>query len=100
HSTPWRYFLTAEHDAFSREDDPIVHRRRILFVKPRYWIVVDDLLGVSRHQVDLTFQFALSTLVLGPNRWARAETPQGRVLWIGPFASAAVRPIVKSGDVR
>ena len=45
HSSPELDFLDAEHDAFSRRGDPLVHRRRILFVKPRYWIIVDDLVG-------------------------------------------------------
>jgi len=31
HSSPQLDFLDAEHDAFSRRGDPIVHRRRILF---------------------------------------------------------------------
>jgi hypothetical protein len=78
-------FLDAEHDAFSRRGDPIVHRRRILFVKPRYWILVDDLVGTSKHQVDLTFQFAPLQVALGPDRWARVETPRGHALWVRPF---------------
>jgi hypothetical protein len=81
HSSPELDFLDAEHDAFSRRGDPIVHRRRILFVKPRYWILVDDLVGTSTHQVDLTFQFAPLQVALGPDRWARVETPRGHALW-------------------
>ncbi len=101
-SNPRMDFLDAEHDAFSRRGDPIVHRRRILFVKPRYWILVDDLVGTLPHQVDLTFQFAPLHVALGPNRWARAETPRGRALWVGPFTSAAtsVRTTLKSGELR
>ena len=63
--------------------DAVTHRRRILFVKPRFWIVVDDLLGTSRHQINLTFQFAPMKVTLGPNRWARAQTPGGHALWVG-----------------
>ena len=91
HSSPEVDFLDAEHDAFSRRGDPIVHRRRILFVKPRYWILVDDLAGTSEHQVDLTFQFAPLPVALGPDRWARVETPRGHALWVRPFTSAATR---------
>jgi hypothetical protein len=99
HSTPELDFVDAEHDAFRAGTDAIVHRRRVLFVKPRYWIVVDDLIGTSQHQINLTFQFAPMQVTLGPNRWARAQSPSGRVLWVGPFTSAALRTTLKSGEV-
>jgi len=99
HSTPELDFLDAEHDATYRGDG-VVHRRRILFVKPRYWIVVDDLAGSAQHQVNLTFQFAPMRVTLGPNRWARAQTPGGRALWVGPFASVPVRTSLRCGEIR
>jgi len=98
HSTPELDFLDADHDAFLSLPDPVVHRRRVIFVKPQYWIVVDDLMGTSQHHVDLTFQFAPIRVTLGPNRWARAQTGDGRALWISPFASAAVRTTLRSGE--
>jgi hypothetical protein len=36
---------------------------------------------------------------LGPHPWARAETPQGRVLWISPFPAAPVQPALKYGEL-
>jgi hypothetical protein len=102
-SNPGLDFLDAEHTAYSRSGDQIVHRRRILFVKPRYWILVDDLVGTSRrHHVELTFQFAPLHVALGPDRWARAVTPRGSTLWIGPFTSAStsVRTTLTSGELR
>jgi hypothetical protein len=93
-------FLDAEHDAFSRRGDPIVHRRRILFVKPRYWLVVDDVAGALTHQIELTFQFAPMQVALGPNRWARAQTPNGKVLWVGPFTSASLSASLQTGERR
>jgi hypothetical protein len=76
-----------------------MHRRRVIFVKPGFWILVDDLSGTIRHQVDLTFQFADINVQLGPHPWARATTPGGRALWISPFPSAPVRPSLKCGDL-
>jgi hypothetical protein len=99
HSTTELDFLDAEHSACS-EGDTVVHRRRVVFVKPRYWIVVDDLSGTGRHHVHLTFQFAPMQVTLGPNRWARAQTPGGRVLWVGPFTSAPVRTGLRCGELR
>lgn len=99
HSTPEFDFLDAEHDGYLSLPDPVVHRRRVIFVKPGYWIVIDDLSGAAHHQVDLTFQFGPLDVTLGTHPWARAQTPGGRVLWISPFPSAPVRPSLKSGEL-
>ncbi|HEY5617956.1 MAG TPA: alginate lyase family protein [Vicinamibacterales bacterium] len=99
HSTPEFDFLDAEHDGYLLLPDPVVHRRRVIFVKPGYWIVVDDLSGSSRHQLDLTFQFGPLSVALATHPWARAQTPNGRVLWICPFPSAPVQPALKCGEL-
>jgi uncharacterized heparinase superfamily protein len=99
HSTPEFDFLDAEHDGYRSLADPVTHRRRVIFVKPGYWILVDDVTGAARHQLDLTFQFASLNVRLGTHPWARAETPKGRVLWICPFPSAPVQPVLRCGEV-
>jgi len=99
HSTPEFDFLDAEHDGYLVLPDPVVHRRRVIFVKPGYWILVDDVTGAARHQIDLTFQFGTSAVSLGAHPWARAATRQGRVLWICPFPAAPVQPALKYGEL-
>jgi hypothetical protein len=99
HSTPEFDFLDAEHDGYASLPEPVMHRRRVIFVKPAYWILVDDLTGTGRHEIDLTFQFGPLNVQLGPHPWARAETASGRALWISPFPSAPVRPTLKCGDL-
>ncbi len=66
-------YAEAEHDAYRSLTDPVVHRRRVLFVKSRYWLIVDDFDGASSHRVDLRFQFAALELGLEPSGWARAR---------------------------
>lgn len=99
HSHPDFDFLDAEHDAYRGLPDPVVHRRRVIFVKPSYWLLVDDLSGASRHQVELTFQFAPIAVTLGPHPWARASVAGGRALWISPFPAAPVQASVKCGEL-
>jgi len=99
HSTPEFDFLDAEHDGYLSLPDPVVHRRRVIFVKPGYWILIDDLSGAARHQVDLTFQFGPLDVTLGTHPWARAQTPGGRVLWISTFPSAPAHPSLKCGEL-
>jgi uncharacterized heparinase superfamily protein len=98
HSTPDFDFVDAEHDGYNSLPDPVGHRRRVIFVKPGYWIVVDDLTGRGRHQIDLTFQFAACDVRLEAHPWARAATPAGPVLWISPFPSAPAQPALKCGE--
>jgi len=38
-------FVDGAHDGYSRLKEPVTHRRKILFIKPEYWIVVDLLIG-------------------------------------------------------
>lgn len=98
HSTPDFDFVDAEHDGYSLLPDPVVHRRRVIFVKPGYWILVDDLAGRARHQIELTFQFGACDVRLQAHPWARAALPAGSVLWISPFPSAPAQPSLKCGD--
>src|SRR6185295_18230461 len=42
----------ADHDAYHRLPDPVTHRRRVFFAKPRYWVVVDELDGKVEHRID------------------------------------------------
>jgi hypothetical protein len=98
HSTSDFDFVDAEHDGYTALPDPVIHRRRVIFVKPGYWIVVDDLSGKRRHEIDLTFQFATSDVRLEAHPWARAATSGGSVLWISPFPSAPAQPALKCGE--
>jgi heparinase II/III-like protein len=89
----------ATHDAYSRLADPVVHRRRVLFVKPGYWVVVDDLDGRAEHAVELRFQFAPIEVTVGPDLWARARVSAGRGLLLKPFATASLKGDVHEGEL-
>jgi hypothetical protein len=84
----------AQHDAYPS----VSHRRRVLFVKPDFWIVIDDLSGEGRHDIDLTFQFAPLDVTLDGALCARAETRRGRVLWIAPISTVPLTASVKVGQ--
>jgi hypothetical protein len=90
-------FADAEHDAYTHLPDPVTHRRRVLFIKPRFWLVVDDLEGKAEHRIDLRFQFAPMKVSMESDLWARATDPQGNELLIRPFASLPVTGEVSDG---
>jgi hypothetical protein len=92
--------LDAEHDAYTRLADPVTCRRRVVFVKPDYWLVVDDLQGAASHGIDVTFQFAPDVrIAAGPEPWIRAETRSGHTLWLLPMASTPVDTVISCGEL-
>ncbi len=84
-------FADADHRAYvEAPGGGAVHRRRVVFVKGSYWIVIDDLEGDGEHQVDLQFQFAPLEVHVDPTLWARARGRTGTELLVRPFASSPI----------
>jgi hypothetical protein len=105
-------FIDASHDAYPG----ITHRRRVLFVKPDYWVIVDDvengvggnfrLRQMSQPKItpdpvslELGFQFAPMDVEIVKGEWARARTPGGNTFWVASFASGGARAVVRSGEL-
>jgi hypothetical protein len=99
-STDAADFADAEHDAYHRLSDPVTHRRRVLFVKPRYWVVVDDLDGAAEHRLELRFQFGPADVALGQEQSARARVGPGSALVVRPFATVPLAAQVRRGERR
>ena len=51
-------YVDGEHDGYLRLKQDVVHRRRMLFVRPSYWIIFDELQGRGVHTFDFLFHFA------------------------------------------
>lgn len=101
-SAPDGDFIDASHSAYAG----LIHRRRVLFVKPEYWVIVDEVFrqdgqvtGGVVPFLELGFQFAPMPVSIACDRWARAETPQGNTFWVGSFAPSAVRPEIRTGQL-
>jgi Heparinase II/III-like protein/Heparinase II/III N-terminus len=61
---PEAEYIEAEHDAYARLHDPVIHRRRLLRVRPNCWIVADDFRGTGVHTFSSSFHFAPDTQIL------------------------------------
>jgi hypothetical protein len=92
-------FADADHDAYRRLADPVVHRRRVVFVKPRYWVLVDDLAGAAEHRVELRFQFAPIDVVRHPTGWVRARGVRGHGLLLQAFARTSLKMDILEGEL-
>jgi hypothetical protein len=89
-------FADASHDAYAGLPDHVVHRRRVLFLKPRFWVVIDDLTGSAEHAVALRFQFASRRIQAVADRWVAAYGRRGG-LWAGVFSAVPVQLQVREG---
>jgi Heparinase II/III-like protein/Heparinase II/III N-terminus len=50
-------FVSGRHDGYQRLEAPATHIRSILFVKNRYWVVLDEIESKGNHNADLWFHF-------------------------------------------
>ena len=91
-------FADASHDAYCRLADPVVHRRRVLFVKPRYWLIVDDLQGTAQHRVDVHFQFGPSAVTLDIQQWARVWRADRSGILLRVFACSPLKVELHEGE--
>jgi heparinase II/III-like protein len=51
-------YAVGVHSGYMRLLQPVEHRRRIIFVKPEYWIISDELAGQGTHHLEFFFHFA------------------------------------------
>lgn len=77
----------------------MTHRRRVAFVRSRYWVVIDDFLGADRHAIDVRFQFARLPVELDSDHlWARARGHAGRALLVRSFSAVPLVSAVLQGQ--
>jgi hypothetical protein len=57
-SLPGMDYIDAEHDGYANQAKAITHRRRLIYVRPNYWIVLDDLRGRGEHDYEFLYHFA------------------------------------------
>ena len=93
---PDRQFAAAQHLAYERLPDPVQHRRRIWLLDSTLWLIVDDLLGATRHTVDLRFQFAPLPVQLEAHGWVRVQGSASSLL-LKTFSSTELKANVVSG---
>ena len=65
---PEAEYIEAEHDAYARLDEPVIHRRRLLRVRPNCWMVADDFRGTGLHTFSSSFHFAPDSQILPGHR--------------------------------
>lgn len=72
--------VEASHDAYSHLEDPVIHKRRIMFVDSLYWVVIDDLMGTAEHSLEVRYQFAPMPVAVQDDGWVRARGDNSALL--------------------
>jgi len=83
-------YIDACHNGYQRLDDPVVHRRRVMFVKPEYWLIVDTFEAVGSHNYELSFNITAENTLLDRNTLAVVSTDAGR-------PNCAIVPVCAAG---
>lgn len=91
--------VDAEHDAYGRLEDPVTHRRRVMFVRNRYWLVVDDISGTGKHSIEVQYQLAPLQAATGNDGWVRVHGRDGHALLIRAFSAADLQRQLCSGSL-
>jgi hypothetical protein len=81
-STATHDIVDGSHDGYRRGSRGVRHRRRVVFLKPTAWIVIDEIIGDGAHDLELRYQFAPRAVTLEAGGWVRAEGTRGRGLWL------------------
>ena len=97
-STPEVDAATAEHHAYGRLQDPVVHRRTVVLARSRHCVIVDDVAGAAEHRVRLRFQFAPITVTLDPDGWVRAGRGTQQGLLLHAFSVSALKVAIHEGE--
>lgn len=97
-STPDYCMAEAEHDAWACLEDPVVHRRRVVFADSHYWLIIDDLGGGAKHRIDLRYQFAPMPVEAEDDGWVRARASRSALL-IKTFSGVPLAATIARGEV-
>ncbi len=72
------YACAAYEGGYGPAGTEVTHRRHVLFQKPRYWVIVDEILGEGTHTIDSLFHFAAGQMVrVDDDRRVATHNPTG-----------------------
>ena len=90
------YFF-ASHYGYTRYDDPVIHSRKVLFVKDRYWLIVDLLEAHENHLYELYFHLSPGEAICDwEKHQVRTNDPTSNLLLVFP-EDDAVQTNLESG---
>jgi hypothetical protein len=92
-------YAAGSHTGYTRLPEGVWHRRALIFARPDYWIVRDELIGEGEHDVDRYFHFA--PVLIEPDGalpGVHAVSAAGPGLSVLPLERAAQRLLIEGGE--
>jgi hypothetical protein len=50
-------YASGWHGGYTRLTEPVIHRRRVIFIKPDQWFLLDDVTGAGNHSLEFYFHY-------------------------------------------
>ncbi|UCD29060.1 MAG: alginate lyase family protein [Planctomycetota bacterium] len=85
-NTPSHDFADAEHSLYK----DVIHRRRVIFVKPDYYVIIDDLTGEGERKLDWNYHFFKGADPSLSGKIVRTNFPTGGNLAILPITQEKI----------
>jgi hypothetical protein len=82
--------IIAHHDGYRRLRQPVTHRRWVVFVKPDYFWIIDEVLGEGRHLIESFWHLPPQSRVVEHPQGLEVRGPKGvdlTMLWTGSGSS-------------
>jgi hypothetical protein len=83
-------YVNGSHDGYERLKDAVTHRRRICFIKPYFWLVLDELTAKTNHIYDQYFHFGQDAELQNGDKFSVTAK-------YGNGAGIVIKPLITSG---
>jgi hypothetical protein len=96
-------YIEGEHEGYSRPSNGVTHSRRLIHVRPNYWIVIDQCRGEGEHDFDFLYHFAPDARLVVTSDEKRGDVDcRAQIgdagLQLSMFASAPIQAEVICGE--
>jgi hypothetical protein len=85
-------YAEGSHSGYQRLPSPVTHRRIIVFLKPYYWVVRDELIGTGEHALERLFHFATAEV-------RRDKASRAVLTRLANRPNLAVVPVERGGEL-
>ncbi|MFB3171005.1 alginate lyase family protein [Neobacillus sp. 179-C4.2 HS] len=93
-------YVEGSHDGYLHLDDPVYVRRRIIFVKPFHWLLVDEFDCKGEHIFSQSFQFSPGEIELNETtKSCVTKNEKEANLHLIPISPTSVTAVMKEGNI-
>ena len=85
-------YVDGSHEGYFRLNDPVTHRRKVCFIKPYFWLILDEMTAGDYHTYDQYFHFGPNAEIInGDNLEVTAKYQNGAGIVVKPVKTDNLR---------